>query len=57
MSYNEFAHSFFEDDDLLLIEKVTKILDYFKREKILSISKKLEDQETVIVKQKKEEIK
>ena len=37
MSYNEFAHSFFEDDDLLLIEKASKILDYFKREKIVRI--------------------
>jgi hypothetical protein len=37
MSYNEFAHAFFEDDELLLIEKVAKILDYFKREKIVRI--------------------
>ncbi len=37
MSYNEFAHTFFEDDELLLIEKATKVLDYFKREKIVRI--------------------
>jgi hypothetical protein len=37
MSYNEFAHAFFEDDELLLIEKATKVLDYFKREKIVRI--------------------
>jgi len=37
MSYNEFTHTFFEDDELLLIEKVAKVLDYFKREKIVRI--------------------
>jgi hypothetical protein len=37
--------------------KSENLFIYYKREKILSISKKLDDSETVIVKQKKEEIK
>lgn len=37
LSYHEFAHKYFEDYTLALIEKVSKILDYFSWEKIARI--------------------
>jgi len=37
LSYNEFSHKFFEDYSTGIIEKVSKILDYFSWEKIVRI--------------------
>lgn len=37
LSYQEFSHSYFEDYSLGIIEKVSKILDFFSWEKIVRI--------------------
>jgi len=37
LSYHEFTHKYFEDYELALIEKVTKIMDFFSKEKIARI--------------------
>lgn len=37
LSYHEFAHEYFENYSLSLIEKVSKILDFFNWEKIVRI--------------------
>ena len=43
LSYHEFAHKHFEDYTLALIEKVSKILDFFSWEKIARITLMLFD--------------
>lgn len=43
MSYHDFSHSFFEDYSQAIIEKVSKILDYFSWEKIVRIMLMLYD--------------
>lgn len=37
LSYHEFTHKFFEDYTIAIIEKVSKILDFFSWEKIARI--------------------
>ena len=37
MSYHEFTHKYFEDYTIAIIEKVSKILDFFSWEKIARI--------------------
>ena len=43
LSYHDFTHKFFEDYTLAIIEKVSKILDYFSWEKIARITLMLID--------------
>lgn len=37
LSYHEFSHSLFEDNNLAIIEKVIKLLDYHSKEKLVRI--------------------
>ena len=37
LSYHQFSYSLFEDNNLAIIEKVTKLLDYHSKEKIIRI--------------------
>jgi hypothetical protein len=37
LSYHEFAHKYFEDYTLAIIEKTSKVLDFFSWEKIARI--------------------
>jgi hypothetical protein len=43
LSYHDFTHKYFTDYTLAIIEKVSKILDYFSWEKIARITLMLFD--------------